>query len=228
MFKKIIESMAEGKEILLIVSFALGALMMFYGVFECKELKDPDSWSIRNSPKELLVTIGIALSFLSALIIYLTREKPRQKVPDIYGYWHYFVTDSQNMPSHTGKCLIAKDGEMPKFKGIRCYVAEHRNGKFGVVRKNWPWETTWTHYGSDGWFRCEYTFKSFNGYFKIHFDSPESSENEFDGLYYLLPDSFEDGKPPPNAMYGTIKYIRVTKKKYDDVIPPKGLEIWPS
>lgn len=228
MLKKILDAASGGREIILIVLFALGGLLLFCGVVNFKHINDPDTWSIRSSPLILLIVVGIILIATTMVILYLTKEKQKQRLPDISGYWHYHIKDAANKPSHTGNCTITFDAGVAKFVGTRRFVVEERTGKLGSIEINWPWETTWTDYGTDGWFRCEYKFKSFNGYFKIRFSDRESSKNEFEGTYYLLPDSFENGKLPPNALYGTVKFQRVLENKYTEVRPPVGAEVWPN
>ncbi|MGE0642383.1 MAG: hypothetical protein AB7P24_01805, partial [Nitrospira sp.] len=190
------------------------------------EIKDPNTWAVRPEPLVLLVIAGTFILATTSGIAYLTKEKPKKQLPDIRGYWHYHVTDSVNRPSHTGKCTITVSNALAKFDGIRRYVGEERNGKRGVTIKNWPWETTWTDYGSDGWLRCEYKFKSFNGYFKLRFADDKATLSELEGTYYLLPDSFEADKPLPNATYGTVRFVRVERDQYDRIPPPEGLEVW--
>lgn len=99
---------------------------------------------------------------------------------------------------------------------------------FGATETKLAWESTWTDYGHDGWFRCEYKFKSFNGYFKVTFEDQGTDINDFDGTHYLLPDSFEPGQHPPNALYGTIKVSRVSKTHFEFVKPPAHLTVWPA
>jgi hypothetical protein len=231
-FRKIIEFITEGKELILISLLFLGALLSFYGLVEFKDikdlwqLKDPTLWHLRGEPMIPLIAIGMTVLVSSVIVTYLTKDKAKRRVPDISDYWHYHVWDSSNKSSHTGRCTIIVDSDKVKFDGIRCFVVVIRNGRQGILNVRWPWESSWSDYGEDGWLRCEYKFRSFNGYFKVRFLDQESAENEFEGIYYLLPDSFENEVPPPNAMYGTVKYQRVTKNEFENVSPPSGLEIW--
>ena len=226
MLKKILEVVTEGKEIILVSLLFLGAAVLLDGVYDfdqikgLEQLKDPTSWKELSQVSISLTSIGVLLIISSVSTALLTKEKSKQKLPNIAGHWHYHVRDGANKSSHTGKCIVSVSTGRVKFDGIRRFVVEVTNGNHSVKEVNWPWETTWVDYCDDGLLRSEYTFRSFNGYFKVRFADRQVAEHQFSGTYYLLPDSFEDSRPPPNAMYGTVEYKRVHKDQYDNVSPP--------
>ena len=227
------------RETIVIIGMILGVLLTFHGIIETPlnsltDLWKCNAWIERKEPLYLDIFIGVL--FIVLVIIFILYDKSsnsntlKNRLPDIAGsYWHYHVTGSDTRPSHNGKCRIMVDKNgVASFHGTRCYGVEKQNGNMFAVAMNIPWESTWTDYGADGWFRCEYVSSLLHGYFKIHFNDYKTARDKFDGVFYMLPDANIKSENPPNTVYGTIVYLRVSEEQYDQIMPPNKLPVFNS